>query len=85
LKTGDKIDWNKDHPSYEKLRADFGDGPFTVRGYEDGAPEDGQWLSIINSEGLAWVKNRWESPVVKVGFKAIPPTFHSQWFVKIGD
>lgn len=85
LQSGDRVDWNPECPNIEALKRDFGEGPFTVRGVEDGAPEGGQWISLLNSEGLAWVnhRSRWESPEAdKPGmYKAIPPTFHSDWLV----
>lgn len=85
MKSGDKVRWSTEHPSYKSLVADFGEGPFTVLGVEEGAPEDGRWISLLNAEGLAWVDHnrKWESPKAdQPGLhKAIPPTFHSQWLV----
>lgn len=88
MKPGDKVTWFTQHSSYEALKEDFGDGPFTILGVEDGAPEHGQWVSITrDSDGLAWVdhNNQWESPKCEDPklHKAIPPTFHSQWFVHL--
>ena len=42
------------------MERDFGPGPFTVHGVEDW--KGGQWVSLMNPEGLVWVKDRWESP-----------------------
>ena len=83
LKSGDRVNWTG--PDKEALQRDFGSGPFTILGAEDNAPQGGQWVSLINSQGLAWVKEQWESPNAKQPgmYKAIPPTFHSDWLEKI--
>lgn len=86
MTSGDHIEWNDALSPAQRaaLERDFGPGPFVVLGWEDGAPEGGQWLSIKRGDGLAWVSHRkaWESPEAEQSgmLKAIPPTFHSSWF-----
>ena len=88
FQSGDKVAWNPalSPNQREALEKGFGPGPFTVHGFEPGAPRGGQWLSLLNSEGLAWIshKHQWESPECEDPslHKAIPPTFHSDWFVE---
>lgn len=88
LQSGDAVDWTDRQPDRDHLTKDFGPGPFTVLGVEDGAPEDGQWVSLKRtSDGLAWIshRSRWESPKAERPgmFKAIPPTFHSHWLKRV--
>lgn len=78
---GAVVQWRHDHPERGALERDFGEGPFTVRAIEPGAPEGGLWLSLTNAEGLTWLKGAWARVDDEPGvYKAVPPTFHSDWF-----
>lgn len=80
MESGEQVKW-ADGPNKTALARDFGIGPFKGLGVE--AAEEGQWVSLLNAEGLAWVSHRsaWESPNADTPglYKAIPPTFHSSW------
>jgi len=85
FQSGDLLTWRSDHPERAEMEKDFGPGPFRVRATEEGAPHDGLWLSLFNPEGQAFVSGEWRDVPQGPPYRAVPPTFHSDWFERLPD
>jgi len=82
---GDLLTWRAEHPERAEMEKDFGPGPFRVRGVEEGAPDGGLWLSLFNAEGKAFVSGEWRDVPQGPPYRAVPPTFPSDWFERLPD